>query len=105
MLNQDNFWENYYTATLLTYECLSVVLVFYVMCNDNFFVNSNLALFLTEFISQTIFFHPTGVQCLSFSSQNDSIILLGGQSSAAVTYPHGNVQDVGTNPAGARNEK
>ena len=26
------------------------------------------------------------------------------QSSAAVTRPHGNVQDVGLNPAGARNE-
>ena len=30
---------------------------------------------------------------------------LGGQSGAAVTRPHGNHQDVGSNPATARNEK
>ena len=28
----------------------------------------------------------------------------GGQSSTAVRRPHGDVQDVGSNPAGARNE-
>ena len=30
---------------------------------------------------------------------------LGGQSGVAVTRPHGNHQDVGSNPAAARNEK
>ena len=30
---------------------------------------------------------------------------LGGQSGAAVTCPHGNHQDVGSNPATAKNEK
>ena len=30
---------------------------------------------------------------------------MGGQSGAAVTRPHGNHQDVGSNPAAARNEK
>ena len=31
--------------------------------------------------------------------------LHGGQSSAAVPCPHGNDQDVGSNPAAARNER
>ena len=30
--------------------------------------------------------------------------MMGGQSGAAVTRPHGNHQDVGSNPATARNE-
>ena len=32
-------------------------------------------------------------------------LALGGQSGVAVTRPHGNHQDVGSNPATARNEK
>ena len=41
--------------------------------------------------------HINEVEFLFFISQ------IGGQSSAAVTRPHGNIQDVGSNPAGARN--
>ena len=39
---------------------------------------------------------------------NDSIMLntiSGGQSGTAVKHPHGNHQDVGSNPAAARNQK
>ena len=32
-------------------------------------------------------------------------VILGGQSGAAVRRPHGKHQDVGSNPAAARNEK
>ena len=33
------------------------------------------------------------------------VFCIGGQSGAAVTCPHGNHQDVGSNPTAARNEK
>ena len=36
---------------------------------------------------------------------NVLVMELGGQSGSAVTHPHGNHQDVGSNPAAARNEK
>ena len=38
------------------------------------------------------------------SSSESSCNTFGGQSSAAVLRPHGNVQNVGSNPAAARNE-
>ena len=34
-----------------------------------------------------------------------SLVDLGGESGVAVMHPHGNVQDVGSNPAATRNEK